>query len=193
MKPLALTALTAAVLPALLAASPATAAPYVLDVTHTFVHYEMPHFGTSTSRGRFQAKEGSLQYEAGKSGRVEVSFDLTAISTGVPALDKHMQAADFFDAAQYPTARFVGDKFSFNGDKVTEVGGQLTLRGKTHPVTLTATRFNCYLNPVLKRQVCGGDFETTIRRSLWGVNWGLADFGFPDAVHLLVQVEAVKQ
>ena len=55
---------------------------------------------------------------------------------------------------------------------------------------MKATLFNCYLNPLLKREVCGGDFETTIQRSLWGINWGL-DLGIPDRVRLVVQVEAV--
>ncbi len=56
---------------------------------------------------------------------------------------------------------------------------------------LTASRFNCYLSPLLNRQVCGGDFETTIERSQWGVTWGIP-FGFEDRVRLLVQVEAVN-
>ena len=70
--------------------------------------------------------------------------------------------------------------------------GSLTLRGKAMPVTLKASNFNCYTSPMLKREVCGGDFETTIKRSQWGVNYGL-EFGMPDDVRLLIQVEAVKQ
>jgi polyisoprenoid-binding protein YceI len=45
---------------------------------------------------------------------------------------------------------------------------------------------------MLKREVCGGDFETTLKRSDWGVSYGLT-YGIPDNVRLLVQVEAVKQ
>jgi polyisoprenoid-binding protein YceI len=56
---------------------------------------------------------------------------------------------------------------------------------------LKATRFNCFMHPALKREVCGGDFETTIQRSLWGSTYGLP--GIPDNVRLLVQVEAIKQ
>ena len=70
--------------------------------------------------------------------------------------------------------------------------GTLTLRDKTMPVTLKASNFNCYTNPMLKREVCGGDFETTIKRSQWGVNYGL-EYGMPDDVRLLIQVEAIKQ
>jgi len=51
---------------------------------------------------------------------------------------------------------------------------------------------NCYMHPILKREVCGGDFETVIQRSKWGMSWGL-NFGVPDNIKLLVQVEAVKQ
>ncbi|MEW6707376.1 MAG: YceI family protein [Pseudomonadota bacterium] len=185
-------ALAAALLAASLAAQ-AEPATYNIDPTHTFVTYEIGHFGTSTNRGRFQAKEGSVQFDkAAKSGKVEVSFDVAAVSTGVAPLDKHLKSPDFFNADKFPTVSFSADKFGFSGDKVSEVRGTLTMLGKTHPVTLKARNFNCYQNPMFKREVCGGDFETTIQRSQWGVNWGL-DMGFPDAVHLLVQVEAVKQ
>jgi hypothetical protein len=37
-----------------------------------------------------------------------------------------------------------------------------------------------------------GDFEAAIQRSLWGMSWGL-NYGVPDNIKLLVQVEAVKQ
>lgn len=174
-------------------AAPASGATYAIDPTHTFVTYEIGHFGTSTNRGRFDKKEGTVQFDrAAKTGKVEISFDLNAISTGVAMLDKHLQSADFFDTAKYPNARFVGDKFTFNGDKVTQVAGTLTLRGKTQPVVLKATNFNCYINPMLRRETCGGDFQATLKRSQWGMDWGL-DGGIPDEVRLLIQVEAIKQ
>lgn len=171
----------------------AQSATYAIDPTHTFVYFEVGHYGTSTNRGRFDRKEGSVQLDrAARSGRVEVSFELASVSTGVPMLDKHLLSGDFFDSARYPNATFVGDKFSFDGNKVVQVSGNLTLRDKTVPVVLKATRFNCYLNPLLRRETCGGDFETTIKRSQWGMRWGL-DAGVPDEVRLLVQVEAIKQ
>ena len=106
--------------------------------------------------------------------------------------DDHLKSADFFNAAVHPTAKFVGDKFSFSGDKVTGVDGTLTLLGKTQPVTLAASHYNCYENPFVKREVCGGDFEATLKRSAWGVKYGL-DWGFPDDMRLVIQTEAVKQ
>jgi len=174
-------------------AAQAQTASYAIDPTHTFATFEIGHFGTSTNRGRFDKKEGTIQFDrAGKSGKVELTIDITSINTGTAAFDKHLQSPDLFDAAKYPSAKFVADKFSFNGDKVSEVAGTLTLLGKTQPVTLKANNFNCYQSPMLKREVCGGDFEATIDRTAYGMNYGV-EWGFPKNVRLLVQVEAVKQ
>ncbi len=179
---------------ALLAAAGFTQAnTYSVDPTHTFVTFEASHFGTSTLRGRFDRKEGSVTFDrAGKTGKAEITIDLASVSTGVAPLDAQLKGRDFFNAAETPTARFVADRFAFSGDKVSEVAGSLTLLGKTLPVTLKATRFDCYANPLFRREVCGGDFETTITRSQWGMAYGLG-FGLPDSIRLLVQVEAVKQ
>jgi len=175
------------------AAAHAETATYAMDPSHTFVTFEIGHFGTSTNRGRFDKKEGTVQLDrAAKTGKVEVSIDVASVNTGTAAFDKHLQSADLFNAAQHPSIKFVSDKFVFSGDKVTEVTGNLTLLGKTQPVTLKASQFNCYNSPMLKREVCGGDFETTIDRSAFGMNYGI-DWGFPKNVRLIVQVEAVKQ
>jgi polyisoprenoid-binding protein YceI len=47
------------------------------------------------------------------------------------------------------------------------------------------------MHPVLTVEVCGGDFETAIQRSQWGMSWGRT-FGISDNVRLVVQVEGLK-
>lgn len=176
------------------AAGPAAAqsASYTIDPTHTFVTWEALHFGTSTSRGRFDKKEGSIEFDrAGKTGKVDITIDMASISTGVAPFDNHLKSKDFFDVANHPTARFLASGLSFDGNNVSQITGTLTMLGKTGPVVLKASRFNCYLNPIVKREACGGDFEATIQRSLWGSSYGLP--GIPDNVRLLVQVEAIRQ
>ncbi|MDH3210744.1 MAG: YceI family protein [Burkholderiaceae bacterium] len=166
---------------------------YNIDPSHTFVYFEAKHFGTSTLRGRFDKKEGSVVIDRkAKTGKAEIAIDMTSVSTGVGPLDGHLKKEDFFNVAENPTAKFIGDKFSFEGDKVTAVAGSLTMLGQTMPVTLNATNFNCYDHPKLKREVCGGDFETTIQRSKWGMSYGV-EHGLPDDIRLLIQVEAAKQ
>ncbi|MFG6431553.1 YceI family protein [Roseateles sp. LYH14W] len=184
---LLLTALLAAV-----GAAQAQSATYAIDPTHTQVVFEAKHFGVSTNRGRWDKKEGTVTLDkAAKTGKVEFTLDMASISTGIGPFDGHLKSKDFFAAEEFPTAKFVGDKFTFSGDKLASVAGELTLRGVTKPVTLTASSFGCYENPRLKREVCGGDFEATILRSQWGMSYGLP--GIPDSVRLLIQVEAIKQ
>lgn len=175
-----------------LAAAPSQAATYAVDAGHTYVTWEALHFGTSTNRGRFDKKEGTVEFDAkAKTGKVSITIDMASISTGFETFNGHLKGDNFFKAAAFPTAKFEGDKFTFAGDKVSEVAGQLTLLGKTNPVTLKATNFGCYQNPMFKREVCGGDFTATIKRSEYGMTYGLP--GIPDDIRLVIQVEAVKQ
>ena len=161
---------------------------YKIDPGHTTILWEAKHFATSTNRGRFDKKEGTvvLDREA-KSGKIEISIDLASISSGSDAFNKHLSSADFFDVEKSPTATFTSDQLSFDGDKLTGAKGTLTLRGKSAPVELKAVGFNCYDSPWTKKQVCGGDFETTLKRSAWGMEYGLP--GIPDEVFVRIQVE----
>lgn len=172
-------------------AAPAT---YAIDPSHTFATFEIDHMGTTTNRARFDKKQGTVEFDReGKAGKVEVTLDMTSVNSGTPGFDKHLQSADIFNTAKFPTAKFVSDKFVFEGDKVKEVTGQLTLLDKTQPVTFKANKFNCYPSPMLqKREVCGGDFEATIDRTAFGLDYG-TNFGAAKQVRLVLQIEAVKQ
>jgi polyisoprenoid-binding protein YceI len=171
------------------AAEPAT---FVVDPGHTIVTFEALHMNTSTQRGRMQAKEGSIVLDrAAKTGKADITIDLTTLSTASSALEGTLKGERLFNVAQGPTAHFVGDTFTFDGDKVASVAGTLTLLGKSQPVTLKAKRFNCYENSQLKREACGGDFESSIQRSQFGL--GFAASVTPDTIPLLIQVEAIRQ
>ncbi|MEP7056539.1 MAG: YceI family protein [Caldimonas sp.] len=171
------------------AAEPAT---FVIDPGHTIVTFEALHFNTSTQRGRIQGKEGTVVVDrAAKTGKADITLDMTSLSTASQALEGTLKGERMFNVAQNPTAHFVGDNFGFDGDKLASVSGTLTIVGKSQPATLKALRFNCYENAQLKRETCGGDFETTIQRSLYGL--GFASGVTPDNIRLLIQVEGIRQ
>jgi polyisoprenoid-binding protein YceI len=170
-------------------AEPAT---FAIDPGHTVVTFEALHLGTSTQRGRIQAKEGSVTIDrAAKTGKADITLDMGSISTASTSLQGFLRGERAFNTTANPTARFVGETFTFNGDKLATVAGNLTLNGKTQPVTLKAARFNCYENSQLKREVCGGDFEGSIQRSQYGL--GFIPSVTPDEIPLQIQVEAIRQ
>ena len=64
-------------------AAQAQGATYAIDPTHTFVTFEIDHFGTSTNRGRFDKKTGTVQFDkAGKKGSVDITIETGSINTG---------------------------------------------------------------------------------------------------------------
>ena len=143
--------------------------------------------------GGFYNLTGTVAFDPkAQTGSVDVRIPVSSLNTGNARFDEHLKSADLFNAAQYPEMRFQSSKWHFKGNKVSSVEGTLTLLGQTHPVTLKATKFNCYNSPMLKTEVCGGDFETVIDRSKWGMNY-LVAAGMSKNVKLNIQIEAAKQ
>lgn len=167
---------------------------YKLDADHTNARFAIGHFGTSTNHGGFYNLEGELQVDASKqTGSLQVVIPVATINTGNERFNQHMLSSDLFHAEKYPQMVFTSTEWKFVDGKPSQVSGNLELLGKTNPVTLTATQFNCYDSPMFDgAQVCGGDFSTTIDRTQWGMDY-LVEIGIPADVHLSIQVEAVKQ
>lgn len=164
---------------------------YEVEPDHTFVTFEVVHNGTSTTRGRFDQIVGSVMLDrTGKTGRADIRIDPASVNSGSKPFDEHLRNKDFFDVTAFPSATFQSSAFTFEGDKLVAVSGKLTLLGIAHDVVLKANRFNCYQNPRSKLDTCGGDFETTIARSKWGMGFGLP--GIPDQVRLVIQIEAIR-
>jgi polyisoprenoid-binding protein YceI len=159
---------------------------YTIDPQHTVTQYELG----SIQSGRFEQHSGSIQLDLqAKTGLADVNIAAASVRSGVAFIDSILQSAELFNASQYPTIHFTGAQFVFNGDTLTEVGGSLTLLGKTLPVVLHVTHFACTVPPA--PEACSGSFETTIDRTDYGMDMGVS-WGLPKAVHLLVQVEAVR-
>lgn len=166
-------------------------ASYTIEPLHSSVVFETRHFGTSTLRARFVAKSGTITIDpAAKTGKANIVIDTTSISSGVAEFDTTLKDSSFFNAATYPDAIFIATDFRFDGDKVTQVSGDLTILGKSNPVTLNASNYNCYFSPLFKKQVCGGDFVSTVKRSDWNLNVGIPFMS--DDTKLLIQIEATR-
>jgi len=184
----------AALTAALAAVTAVGAAPveYRFDPSHTFVHFEVRHFGTSTLRGRFGPIEGGvvLDREAG-TGNLTVNVATAGVSSGVRVFDSRLREPDLLAVAEFPQASFVADRFVFDAGRLAEVKGSLTLRGVRQPLTLRALRFACETREMLQREVCGGDFEAEFERSAFGIVFGSPFVA--DRVRLVIQVEGIRQ
>lgn len=188
------TRVTAAFAIAAAVAAPALAAPetYTIDGTHTYPRFSYSHFGYSTQLSRFNKTSGTVVLDAAaKTGAVDIIIDTKSVDTGYPTFDEHIQAADFLDTAQHPTATFKSTKVVFEGDKPVTVEGKLTLKGITRPVTLTVTSFQAMPHPMLKKPAIGANAWTTVKRSDFNMAKYAPNVG--DEVRIDIAIEAIRQ
>jgi polyisoprenoid-binding protein YceI len=164
---------------------------YTVDSNHTFPHFSINHLGFSTLQGRFDKTSGTVTLDrAAKTGSVEISIETASISTGFVKRDDHLKSPDFFNAAEFPAITYKSTAIHFKGDTPASIEGNLTILGVTKPVTLAIDAFNCGTNPMSKKDECGAGASAHIKRSDFGVKYGLPNI--VDDVKLVFEIEAIK-
>jgi polyisoprenoid-binding protein YceI len=188
-------------LAALLAPLPLFASPvnYTIDPLHSFPNFTVNHLGMTMIHGRFERMTGKVTLDsAAKTGAFEVKIPTATVSTGdarreggTPrSRDEHLRSADFFNSSEFPEMVYKSTKLNFAGDKLESVEGNLTLLGVTKPVKLNVTHFNCGPHPGNKRAMCGAYVEGTIKRTDFGMKFGVP--AVSDEVKLAIGVEAYQ-
>lgn len=153
--------------------SPVQAAPvsYRLDPNHTMVLFSWSHFGFSNPSADLGLGKGTIVFDQQHPARssVDVSLPLAKLDTFVPALDKHLKEADFFDAAKYPVVTFKSTRVQPLGHDKFNVTGDLTVHGVTRQVVLHATLNRIGPHPMTRVQSIGFDATASLKRSDFGV------------------------
>lgn len=163
---------------------------YTIDPTHTMVLASWNHFGYSNPTANFGEAKGTITYDADapENSKVEVVLPLSGLTSFVADLDKHLLSADFFDAENFPEARFSSTSVRDLGEGRLEVAGDLTLHGVTRPVVLDVTLNKAAPHPMGNVPTVGFDATTTIKRSEFGI--GMYVPAVSDEVELRITTEA---
>lgn len=90
------------------------------------------HFGQFTTSVSFDPADLT-------GAKLDVVIPLASATTANADRDSTLQGADFFATSKFPQARYTATKFRALGDGSYAADGELTLRGASHPVTLTFT------------------------------------------------------
>ncbi|WP_294196077.1 YceI family protein [uncultured Sphingomonas sp.] len=152
-------------------ASRVAAGTYQVDPAHTQVTWEVNHMGFSMLQGQFGAQGGSITIDPKQPAatKVDVTFAINDLSVTSAQFATHLKSADFFDAAQHPTARFVSTSVTPRGATKATLNGNLTIKGVTKPVSLDVTFVGAGTNPMSKKANVGFTATGTIKRSDFGV------------------------
>lgn len=165
-------------------------ASYTIDPAHTYPYFKISHLGFSTMMGRFNKTEGKLTFDEKKgTGSVEITIDANSVDTAHEKRDKHLRSPDFLNTGEFPTITFKSTKANVKDGK-GKVDGNITIMGVTKPITLNVTAMKCGVHPFNKKDVCGFDATAKLKRSDFGIKYGLPAIG--DDMELMFEVEAVK-
>ena len=166
---------------------------YAIDPTHSQPLFEISHMGYSLQRGNFAGANGTITLDrAAKQGSIDVTIDARTVRAIDSRLETQLRAEDFFNVARYPTMSFKSTELAFEGDRLVGADGTLTMLGITKPVKLKVDNFICGPHPYTRNPMCGAEVTTTIKRSAWGMTYGIPK-AIADDVKITIPVEAYRQ
>jgi polyisoprenoid-binding protein YceI len=142
------------------------AGTYAADPVHSSFGFSVRYQGVSLFRGSLTEVAATLA-----DGRLEGTAKVESISIRTPEQFRaHVLGAEFFDAENHPEVTFTSSRLDLRDDGTATVGGELTIKGITHPVEATGT-----WQPAAP-DAFGNDrgdlqLEAQIDRAQWDMNW----------------------
>ncbi len=164
---------------------------YGVDDVHSMALFRVQHLGAGQFWGMFNTIDGTATYEPGKSLAMDVSIDTTSVDSGNAKLDEHLSSPDFFDVKEFPSMTFKSVSSEMKSANLWHVTGDLTIRGMTKRVTVPVE----VTGVSSTRMGARAGFEATfsIKRSEYGVSYGVENGSLGDDTRVIVAIEGIKK
>lgn len=166
---------------------------YQLDSLHSNATWHVDHFGFSTLTGKFTEIDGRIFIDENNLNNcsLNVSINTNSLSTGVKKFDEHLLSSDFLDTSKFPTAKFISRKVNVLRNNQARVIGDLFIRGVKKEEVMMVKLNKHGNNPINANKTLGFSGEMKIKRSNYGISYGLPYV--PDEVKISMQVEAISE
>ncbi|WP_435281995.1 YceI family protein [Streptomyces koelreuteriae] len=122
-------------------------------------------WGLVTVKGGFGALSGTGEVRPDGSAVGTLTFDVASLDTGNAKRDTHLRSADFFDADHHPEITFAARSAELRDGDQVHVVGQLTVRGISRPLSLTARLTDGNATGLTL------DTEFSVDRDQFGLGW----------------------
>jgi len=165
---------------------------YKLEPVHTQILFFGDHLGFSKSQGEFLQFDGTFSFdpENPKASIVQVTIQTSSIDMDNQKWNDHMMNEDFFDVEKFPTMTFKSTHVENISENNMDIVGDLTMLDVTHHVTLKVTHNKSGVHPFSGKYIAGFSATTTIKRSMFGMTYGLPALG--DDIEVRLEVEGIK-
>jgi polyisoprenoid-binding protein YceI len=166
----------------------APAGSYTLDPDHASVIARVSHLRYSWSIFRFDKVSGTLKWDPANTANSSITakVETASITSNVKGFAQDLASNKFLNSAAFPEAIFVSSAFRQMSTRRGKVDGQLTLMGKTRPVT-----FDVELVGAGKGFADSPRIGVSARGSINPVDFGLPAL-FGDAIEIVIDVEFQK-
>ncbi len=143
-----------------------------IDPVHSEIKFKVRHLVVSSVTGNFNTFDATVNAEKPDFSDAKVTFeaDVNSISTKNDQRDGHLKSADFFDAANHPKIEFVSTRVVKKNDNEYDVIGDLTMRGVTKEIKLSAT-YNGTVKGFGGGEVAGFEASAKVNRFDYGLQW----------------------
>lgn len=187
--------LGAIVLFGLLSFTIAETALWKYDNDHAKLGFSISHMTVTDVDGSFKNVEATIRTSKSdfSDAVAEMTAQVNSVDTDNEKRDAHLQSADFFDAAKFPTIVFKSTSFQKGAEPNTYiVTGNLTLHGVTKPVTLSAVAKST-IHPYTKKTVAGFKVTGKINRKDFGIAEQTPAAMLGDEVNILANAEFIRE
>jgi polyisoprenoid-binding protein YceI len=171
---------------------------WVLDPTHSELHFKVKHLMISTVTGQFKKFDATVETEGDDFSTAKVNFtaDVDSISTNNEQRDAHLKNGDFFDTDNHPQLIFEGDRLEKINEEEYKLYGTLTMRGKSNPVTLLVEYGGTTTDPWGNTR-SGFSVSGKVKRSDYGISFGIVsetgNIALGDEVKISANAQFVMQ
>jgi len=180
-------------LTSLLAAPVSAGESFKVDNAHSSVLFHLMHMGMGVSYGRFNEFEGTVNFDENVSAMsFELSVKAGSVDTASERRDKHLRSPDFLNSNQFATVNFKSKKVERSGDKTLKVTGDFTMLGVTKEAVFEIKETGAGPHPrggFLRAYHATG----VVKRSDFGMNYGLDNGALGDEITLIISLETLKQ
>jgi len=146
---------------------------WALDKNHSGVFFVVRHLGLSNVRGRFDAFDATLEVGPELAAvSVTAEVELSSVDTNNPDRDAHLRGSDFFDTERHAVMTFRSTSVNGEGSDY-ELAGDLTIAGVTKPVTFDVEFNGTEVFPGDQSTHAGFTATGTIKRSDYGIDFGI--------------------
>jgi polyisoprenoid-binding protein YceI len=154
-------------------ALPLAPGPWTIDHNHSGILFVVRHLGLSNVRGRFDSFDATLDVGSTlESVSVTAEVDLSSVDTNNADRDAHLRSTDFFDTEQHHSMTFRSTSVTGGGEDY-ELVGDLTIAGVTKPVAFEVEFHGTEVFPGDQTTHAGFSATGDIRRSDFGIDFGI--------------------